>query len=92
MRSPAPAEVPPILGCVLGFFFFPFFFNLIFTVLYSGVLGKPWSQVSSFLPPPVRALFFRGQRVHEFPTLVDFHPVLQLTHALALSYGPLACC
>ena len=39
-------------------------------------------------PPPsrVRAFFFVAQRVHSaFPTLVDFHLFLLLTHARALS-------
>ena len=49
------------------------------------LLDKPWSQVSSLLPPPgSRFQFFSAHRVQQSHCSSIFHPVL-LTHALALS-------
>ena len=46
------------------------------------LLDKPWSQVSSLLPPVLAFNAYRAQG-SAIPLLVDFHRVL-LTHALAL--------
>ena len=55
----------------------------------SDLLDKPWSQLSSLLPPGTCLQFYRAYR-SAFPLLVDFHRML-LTHALALSANQLLC-
>ena len=49
----------------------------------SDLRNKPWSQVSSLLPPGTWLHLYRAQG-SAFPLLVDVLPML-LTHALALS-------
>ena len=49
----------------------------------SDLLDKPWSQVSSVLPPGT-CLQFSSRIGFSIPLLVDFHRML-LTYALALS-------
>ena len=48
------------------------------------LLDKPWSQVSSLLPPQFLPSFFIAHRVQQSHCSSIFHRVL-LTHALALS-------
>ena len=48
------------------------------------LLDKPWSQLSSLLPPRFLPLIFIAHRVQQSHCSSIFHPVL-LTHALALS-------
>ena len=48
------------------------------------LLDKPWSQVSSLLPPRFLPSVFIAHRVQQSHCSSIFHPVL-LTHALALS-------
>ena len=65
----------------LFFFFFSFFFSHTFTFQ---LLDKPWSQLSSLLPPGSCLQFFIAHRVQQSHCSSIFHQVL-LTHALALS-------
>ena len=63
--------------------FFLFFF-LAHTCIFQ-LLDKPWSQVSSLLPPGSCLHFFIAHRVQQSHCSSIFHLVLLLTHALALS-------
>ena len=67
-----------ILSLHVNAFFYSFFY-LTFTFQ---LLDKPWSQVSSLLPPNTFLHFCRAGG-SAFATLVDFYLIL-LTHALAL--------
>ena len=63
-------------------FFFSFFFFL-HTFTFQ-LLDKPWSQVSSLLPPRFLPSIFIAHRVQQSHCSSSVHRVL-LTHALALS-------
>ena len=61
------------------------FFLLIFLHTFTfQLLDKPWTQVSSLLPPRFLPSFFIAHRVQQSHCSSNFHRVL-LTHALALS-------
>ena len=65
----------------MPFFFFFFFFSHTFTFQ---LLDKPWSQVSSLLPPGSCLQFLSRIRFSN-PTARRFFHRMMLTHALALS-------
>ena len=69
---------PPIAAL---FFFFFYFDPHIYTCQ---LLDKPWSQVSSLLPPRLLPSIFIAHRVQQSHCSSIFHRAL-LTHALALS-------
>ena len=61
-----------------------FFFFLYYHTSAFQLLDKPWSQVSSLLPPGFLPSIFIAHRVQQSHCSSIFHRVL-LTHALALS-------
>ena len=65
------------------FLMFPSSFFSLYTSTFQ-LLDKPWSQVSSLLPPGSWLQFFIAHRVQQSHCSSIFHRVL-LTHALALS-------
>ena len=64
-------------------FYFPAQLVVDFTL--SDLLDKPWSQVSSLLPPGSCLQFLSRIGYSAFPLLVDFFHRMLPTHALALS-------
>ena len=75
---PPPSDGFPVFLCH-SFYFLP---QLVGGFTLSDLLDKPWSQVSSLLPPGARLHFYHAEG-SALPLLVDFHRML-LTHALAL--------
>ena len=69
---------------LFSFFFCFFFRSLFFHTFTFQLLDKPWSQVSSLLPPGFCLQFFIAHRVQQSHCPSIFRRVL-LTHALALS-------
>ena len=65
----------PCEGTRFGYLFYFYFLFRTFTFQ---LLDKPWSQVSTLLPPPVRAFIFYRAEGPAFPTLVDFHRIFLL--------------
>ena len=74
---------PSAMLFLLRFFVTFFFVHFSHTSTFQ-LLDKPWSQVSSLLPPRFLPPFFIAHRVQQSHCSSMFHRML-LTHALALS-------
>ena len=70
--------------------FFVYSFLLFIHTSSFQLLDKPWSQVSSFLSPGSSLHFFIAHRFQQSHCSSILHPMLLLTHALALSASQFA--